>query len=76
MADIGKVVVKSFNRTTIAAPNFAPDISVPLERVEDINVSSRTDGDILIYDSEVGEYVSSPISDAQVKITNINGGTF
>jgi hypothetical protein len=76
MADIGRVVVRSLNRTTISSPNFKPEINVSIDSIENVNVSTKTDGDVLLYDSETGEYVSSPLRQAQVDITNINGGNF
>ena len=76
MADIGKVVVRPFNRTTISAPNFKPEVNVSIDSIESVNVSTKTDGDVLLYDAETGEYVSSPLRQAQVDITNINGGNF
>jgi hypothetical protein len=86
MLNIGKVVigpsqpknviVRPINRTTISSPNFTPRLNVSIENIQSVNVSSKTDGDVLLYNSETGEYVSSPLRQAQVDITNINGGNF
>jgi hypothetical protein len=76
MANIGKVTVRTGNRTTIASPNFEPKVNVSISDIQQINVSSRLDGDTLIYNAVTGEYESTPISAAQVDITNINGGQF
>ena len=76
MADIGKVVVRPFNRTTISAPNFKPEVNVSIDSIESLNVATKTDGDVILYNAETGEYVSSPLRQAQVDITNINGGNF
>jgi hypothetical protein len=86
MANIGKVVigpsqaknviVRPINRTTISSPNFTPRVNVSIENIQSLNVSSKNDGDVILYNSETGEYVSSPLRQAQVDITNINGGNF
>lgn len=76
MANIGKVIVRPFNRTTISSPNFQPIINVSIENIENLNVATKRDGDVFLYDAEREEYVSSPLSQAQVNITNINGGNF
>lgn len=70
------VVVRPVNRTTISSPNFTPRLNVSIDDVQSVNVFTKTDGDVLIYNSETGEYVSSPLSQAQVDITNIKGGNF
>lgn len=76
MPDIGKVVVRQLNRTTISSPNFEPKLNVSIEDIQSVNVSTKTDGDVLLYNSETNEYVSSPLNQAQVDLKNINGGTF
>lgn len=76
MPDIGKVVVRQLNRTTISSPNFEPKLNVSIEDIQSVNVSTKTDGDVLLYNSETNEYISSPLNQAQVDIKNINGGTF
>ena len=76
MANIGKVSVRTSNRTTIASPNFVPKVNVAISDIQQINVSSRLDGDTLIYNAVTGEYESSPLSQVQIDITNINGGQF
>jgi hypothetical protein len=76
MANIGKVVVRPFNRTTISAPNFQPEINVSINSIQSLNVEVKTDRDVILYNAETGEYISSPLNQAQVDITNINGGNF
>lgn len=75
-SDIGKVVVRPFNRTTISSPNFQPSLNVSINDVSGLNVQVKTDGDVMLYDAEIGEYVSSPLRQAQVDVQNINGGSF
>ena len=76
MADIGKVVVRPFNRTTISAPNFKPEVNVSIENIENLIVSTKLDGDVIIYNAESGEFVAAPLGEARVDIRNINGGNF
>lgn len=75
-SNIGKVSVRPFNRTTISSPNFKPEINVSIDNIGSLNVSVKSDGDVILYDAETGEYVSSPLNQAQVDIKNINGGNF
>lgn len=74
MSNIGRVTVKSINRTTIASPNFTPKVNVAISDISGANVVSRQDGDTLIYNSITGEYETSPIRD--VNVSSINGGRF
>jgi hypothetical protein len=76
MSIIGRVVVRAANRTTISSPNFQPKVNVSIDDIQNVNVSTKKDGDVLLYDSQSGEFVSSPLNQAQIDITNINGGTF
>jgi len=76
MPDIGKVVVRPYNRTTISAPNFEPSLNVSINDIQSLNVEFKTDGDVILYDAETGEYKSSPLRQAQVDLTIINGGSF
>ena len=73
---VGKVVVRSGNQTTISAPNFAPRLNIALTDVQGVNVSTVTNGDSLIYDSTLNQFVSKPINTAEIEITIINGGRF
>lgn len=75
-SNIGKVSVRPFNRTSISAPNFSPKANVSIDDIQKVNVSTKTDGDVLLYSAETNEYISSPLNQAQVDITNINGGRF
>ena len=73
---VGKVVVRSTNQTTISAPNFAPRLNIALSDVQGVNVVTVTNGDSLIYDSSLNQFVSKPINTAEIEITIINGGRF
>lgn len=74
--NIGKVVVRPATRTTIAAPDFSPKVNIAIDDIQQMNVMTRQNGDTLIYDATTGEYKSGPIDAAQIKINNINGGSF
>ena len=76
MANIGKVTVRPTTRTTISSPNFKPRVNVAITEIQQVNVTSRLDGDTLIYDAASGEYVSSPLTQTSVDIKLINGGRF
>jgi hypothetical protein len=76
MATIGRVVVRPITKTTISAPNYTPKLNVAITDIQYVNVASRQDGDTLIYNSATGTYESQPIQNAQIDITNINGGRF
>jgi hypothetical protein len=73
---IGKVSVRSSNRTTIADPRFKPDLDVSIYDLNDVSLTTRQQGDVLLYDVISDDYVSSPLTQAQIDITNINGGQF
>lgn len=73
---IGRVVVKSPNRTTIADPNFKPKPNVALTELTDTQITSVEDGQVLTWDATQGKFVAQQIGQAQVAIVNINGGAF
>jgi hypothetical protein len=76
MPNIGKVVVRPINRTTISSPNFNPKVNVSIGDISDFDISIREEGDVLIYNSTTQKYVSGPIDGARISLTEINGGTF
>ena len=73
---IGKVSVRSSNRTTIADPRFKPELEVSIFDLNDVSLTTRQQGDVLVYDAMSDDYVSAPITGALIDITNINGGAF
>jgi len=76
MANIGKVVVRPVNRTSISAPNFSPKVNVSISDIQGANVELRRNGDSLIYNAATGEYVSSPLTNASISLDEIHGGRF
>lgn len=76
MATIGRVVVRPITKTTISAPNYTPKLNVAITDIQNVDAATRQDGDTLIYNSATGNYESQPIQQAQIDVTNINGGRF
>jgi len=76
MATIGKVIVKSAVRTTIADPNFKPKPNVAISELADTTITAVQDGEVLTYDAVTGKFINSPINTALVDIQTINGGAF
>lgn len=74
--DIGKVVVRTSNRTTISAPNFQTKANVAITDIQGANVTFRRNGDALIYDATRGEFISSPLTNASIELDEIRGGRF
>jgi hypothetical protein len=73
---IGKVSVRSTNRTTIADPKFKPELEVSIFDLNDVSLTTRQQGDVLVYDVINDDFVSAPLTGALIDITNINGGAF
>ena len=76
MVTIGKVIVKSPVRTTIADPNFKPKPNVALTELTDTNITNLTDGSVISYDATQEKFVVAPVNQSNLDITNINGGAF
>ena len=76
MANIGRVVVRPVTKTTISAPNYTPKLNVAITDIQNVDATTRQDGDTLIYNAATGNYESSPIQNAQIDVRNINGGQF
>lgn len=76
MANIGKVVVRPINRTSISAPNYAPKVNVSINDIQGANVEFKRNGDALIYNAATGEFVSSPLGNASIELDEIHGGRF
>ena len=76
MANIGKVVVRPINPTSISAPNYAPKVNVSINDIQGANVEFKRNGDALIYNAATGEFVSSPLGNASIELDEIHGGRF
>lgn len=76
MANIGKITVRTGNRTTVAAPNFEPRINVSFSDLKDANTATKQDGDIIVYDANANEFTTKKLDQSAIDLTNINGGLF
>jgi hypothetical protein len=74
--DIGRVRITPAVRTTIADPNYKPKPNVAISELNGVNVTTRNQGDVLVYDANTDNYISSPISTGAISITSITGGHF
>jgi hypothetical protein len=74
--DIGRVRITPAVRTTIADPNYKPKPNVAISELNGVNVTTRNQGDVLVYDANTDNYISSPISTSAISITSITGGHF
>jgi hypothetical protein len=72
---IGKIVVRPVTETTISSPNYTPKINVAFSDIQDVDVSSPQDGDILIYNAASGKY-ETKTSATLLELTNIDAGLF
>lgn len=74
--DIGRVRITPAVRTTIADPNYKPKPNVAISELNGVNVTTRNQGDVLVYDANTDNYISSPLSTGAISITSITGGHF
>ena len=73
---IGKVVVRSTNRTMVADPKYKPKPNVAITEITGFDVAVRADRDVLLYDADTGNFVAGPIDGAGLSISIIDGGRF
>lgn len=74
---VGKVSVTAPPRTTIADPKFKPKPNVAINEINGVDVVSRQeDGDILTFNAATGLWESQQIQNANINVSNINGGYF
>jgi hypothetical protein len=74
--DIGRVRITPAVRTTIADPNYKPKPNVAISELNGVNITTKTQGDVLVYDANTDTYISSPISISSVSIQRLKGGKF
>jgi hypothetical protein len=67
--------VKS-ERTVVSSVTIAPQTTISLGNLTNVDASDPDDGETLVYDESVGKYVVKAITVDSNNITNINGGTF
>lgn len=74
MSDIS-VTVKP-TKTVVSAVTIAPQTSVSLGNLTNVDATDPDDGETLVYDSTLAKYVVKAITVDSNNVTNINGGTF
>lgn len=76
MADPLVVSVKP-TKTIVSSVTVAPQTTVSLGSLTNVDASNPDDGETLIYDSTTGKYVVKALEGLDSNnITNINGGSF
>jgi hypothetical protein len=74
--DIGRVRITPAVRTVISDPNYKPKPNVAINEISGVDVSMKTDGDVLVYQANTDTYISAPLNAATLALNNINGGSF
>jgi hypothetical protein len=74
MSDI-QVSVKP-TKTVVSSVTIAPQTSVSLGNLTNVDATDPNDGETLVYEASSAKYVVKPITVTSNNITNINGGTF
>jgi hypothetical protein len=63
-------------KTIVSSVTVAPQTSVSLGNLTNVDASNPDDGETLVYDGSLGKYVVKAITVDSNNITSINGGTF
>jgi hypothetical protein len=63
-------------KTTVSSVNIGPKPNLTLGQILNVDASDPDDGEALIFDAALNEYVVKPITINSNNITNIAGGTF
>ena len=74
MSDI-QVSVKP-TKTVVSSVTIAPQTSVSLGNLTNVDATDTNDGETLVYEASTSKYVVKPITVTSNNITNINGGSF
>jgi hypothetical protein len=70
------VVTVKPTRTVVSSVTIAPQTSVSLGSLTNVDASDPDDGETLVYDATQAKYVVKEIQVNSNNITNVNGGTF
>ena len=70
-----QVTVKP-TKTVVSAVTIAPQTSVSLGSLTNVDATDPDDGETLVYDATLAKYVVKPITVDSNNVTNINGGIF
>lgn len=73
---IGAVAVRKQTQTSIADPNFSPDLNITTANIADISTANVENGYVFVYNSITQKFEAGPVSGADVDITIIRGGSF
>ena len=74
--NLGTVVVKQPNRTTVSSPSFQTDSVTTFAGLSDVSTTEIQNGYTLVYSSANNKYEMKPAQELTSSITNIDGGTF
>jgi hypothetical protein len=72
-SNIGQVKLTQQTRSTIAAQNFAPKPNVSLTELNDINITSVQNGQVVQYNSATGKFEANTVT---ATVISVNGGAF
>jgi hypothetical protein len=70
---IGQVKLTQQTRSTIAAQNFVPKPNVSLTELNDINITSVQNGQVIQYNSATGKFEANTVT---ATVVSVNGGAF
>jgi len=70
-----QVTVKP-TKTVVSAVTIAPQTSVSLGSLTNVDATDPDDGETLVYDATIAKYVVKAITVDSNNVTNINGGSF
>lgn len=70
------VVTVRPTKTVVSSVTIAPQTSVSLGNLTNVDASDPNDGETLVYEASTSKYVVKPVSVDSNNITNIQGGTF
>lgn len=70
-----QVTVKP-TKTVVSAVTIAPQTSVSLGSLTNVDATDPDDGETLVYDATLAKYVVKAITVDSNNVTNINGGSF
>jgi len=73
MANIGKVTIRSGQRTAIVSTAFAPKPNIALAEIRDVSTLGVENGDALVFSSANNRFETKIIT---ATVTEIIGGTF
>jgi hypothetical protein len=70
------VVTVKPTKTVVSSVTIAPQTSVSLGNLTNVDASDPNDGETLVYEASTAKYVVKPVTVNSNNITNIQGGTF